>query len=172
MTTPTVDLTLLRLHPRDEADLRWLYEDSAGELGLRSNHETVVNACQGGRNRGSKPVSAARAFGVSDRQHGAAERARRITRRLEQLSQRDQRTLAAAYGGVVLPRATHDDWRALCPAGITPPLLMVAARRQQVTLAVLRGKDKDGKRALALVVGHARVDLAVAGAAYEMARAR
>ena len=38
----TIELASLRLHPGDEEDLRWVFVDSAGDLGLRSNFMSVV----------------------------------------------------------------------------------------------------------------------------------
>ena len=61
------DFSLLRLHPNDERELRWFFQQSEGALGLRSGHESLVNACLGGRNKGSKPVGAARQFQVAQR---------------------------------------------------------------------------------------------------------
>ena len=216
------DLSLLRLHPRDEAELRWYFQCAEGELGLRSSFDTIISAAQGGKNKGSKPVGAARKFAISVGQHNAAEKARRVERRLTAMTARDRRTLAAAYGGLVLPRAAFADFEKIAPPGIAPALLFIVAKRRVVEqakraavaaraaedehykqaraawnvgtplpvhpaealdrrtargrgdlaalLAKLRGKDAAGKRLLSELVAHARTDLAVAGAAYEVAR--
>jgi hypothetical protein len=168
--TALFDLSSLRLHPQAERELRWYFTQAEGALGLHSNHEAVVNACLGGRNKGSKPVGAARAVSYNQHQLDAADDARRVARRLSAVSARDRRTLQAAYGGLSLPRRTLADWLALAPLGVAASLLYVAARRRGVTLAQVRGKDEGGKAVLAKLVGQARADLAVAGAAYEGAR--
>ena len=162
------DLSLLRLHPRDEAELRWFFQQAEGELGLQSSHAALVNACLGGRNKGSKPVGAARQFEVAEHRLKAAETARRVARRLGAISPRDLRTLAAAYGGVSLPRRTRADWTRLDTRGLSAELVYVTARRGRVPLADLRGVA--GRQALSKLCGQARVDLAVASSAYEVAR--
>ncbi len=131
-----IDLSLLRLHPRDERDLIWYFQQSEGDVGMRSNFGSAILAANTGRNSGSKPVSAARAFTVSEGQHTAASHQRRILRRLEQLTARHRRTLAAAFGGVALPKRARADWFDLAPLGVSAALLYVTARR--VVAAKLR----------------------------------
>ena len=160
------DLSLLRLHPRDEAELRWFFQQAEGELGLQSSHATLIHACLGGRNKGSKPVSAARQFEVAEHRLKAAERARVIARRLAACPQRERRTLAAAYGGVSLPRRTRADWTRLDTRGLSAELVYVTARRGRVPLADLQA----GGLVLQKLCGQARADLAVASSAYEVAR--
>lgn len=161
------DLADLCLHPAEAALLRWFFQRADGELGLQSNHEAVVNACLGGRNKGSKPVSAARQFAVAESRLKAADKARLVARRLDACSPRDRRTLAAAFGGP-LPRRIARDWERLTPLGMAPALLYLAARRRRIPLAQLEGAA--GALALQKLLGQARADLAVASTAYEVAR--
>lgn len=163
------DFSLLRLHPNDERELRWFFQQSEGALGLRSGHESLVNACLGGKNKGSKPVGAARQFQVAQRQLEAADRARRIAHRLSAIAPRDLRTLAAAYGGP-LPRRIGAPWVKLAGFEIAPALLYLAARRRKFSLAQLEERGSAGKAALRLLIGQARVALAVASTAYEVVR--
>lgn len=73
------------------ADLRWLYSESAGELGLRSNFGALVAGLEGGGH------SARVSHEVSDRVMEAAERARTIRRTLESIPVWAQVVLGVAF---------------------------------------------------------------------------
>jgi hypothetical protein len=164
--TATLSLSALYLHPAEQRELRWFFQSADGALGASSNFWAVINAGMGGRNKGSKPVSAARAFQVSHKRHLAAARARDVGLRLAQIDPYHQRTLAAAYGPG-LPRRLAPDWRELSQAaGIEAPLLLLTCCREGVARAKLLGHEAPARAALERLAGHARGALALASVAY------
>jgi hypothetical protein len=89
-------VTSTRLHPAVVTELRWLFVESDGALGLRSNYSGMVARLQAFRSGGfAKP------FEYEDQTIEAATRARRIRRALERAGAAHARTLAATYGPTV-----------------------------------------------------------------------
>lgn len=70
-------MLLTPVHQRWAADLRWLFSEADGEMGLRSNFGALVAGLEGGGH------SARVCHDVADRTMEAAERARTIRRALE-----------------------------------------------------------------------------------------
>jgi hypothetical protein len=79
------------------SDLRWFWREAAGEMGLRSNFESVRLRLQGVYGNRTGAVE------MDHRALGAASRVRAIHRRLERVPDDQVRTLFAAYGLVVFP---------------------------------------------------------------------
>jgi hypothetical protein len=73
------------------ADLRWLFSESDGELGLRSNFGALVAGLEGGGH------SASVSHEVSDRVMESAERARTIRRALESVPDWARVVLGVAF---------------------------------------------------------------------------
>ena len=86
-------LAQLAIDPRAEADLRWFYTWSRGDMGLRSSHPAMVARLQVGGRTGGAPI-----MDIDERRLEAATRARHITRALDLLSDSQVRVLRAAYG--------------------------------------------------------------------------
>ena len=83
----------LRLHPAVVTDLRWLFTESDGQLGLRSNYPGMVARLQAFRSGGfAKP------FEYEDQTIETATRARRLRRSLERAGAAHARALRATYG--------------------------------------------------------------------------
>jgi hypothetical protein len=132
------ELRDLRLSPADVEALRWFLCEAEGALGLQSNWEAAVNAALPGRNKGSKPVSAARNFGVAEARVEAASRARWVARIWGRIGRTHRRTLEATYGPALAPGAAAR-WGWLADGDRSAPLLLVTAERQGLTRADLRG---------------------------------
>lgn len=138
-----VPLSHLRLSPRDEAELRWYYCESPGEMGLRSS----LGLAAGGH---LDPDV------ILERRLEAAHRQRRVRGRLALLRAEDQVTLRAVYGldAVVTPTTR----RTLAPLGI----LMLVVRDLPETGQLIQGIPGASRtRALARILsqvlkGHAR----------------
>ena len=165
-------LAALRLSPAAEADLRWYLCDAEGALGLRSNFGAQLDRAlaAGGRNRGSKPLGAAVAAGVSDEQLAAVERARRVRARLATLPAPLRATLVAAFGPG-LPRVPRRDWSWLETPTLSVTLLLLVASRKRLTraaLAALKGSPKADDRArLEALRAAASMALIQAGQVYQ-----
>lgn len=83
----------LRLHPCDELDLRWWFCESAGALGVQSNHGAIVAMIERGLSAG---VPDSHEAAIARVQHAERERCIRETLLLVQ---RDHRlTLGLVYG--------------------------------------------------------------------------
>ncbi len=162
MTGPLM-LEDLCLHPRDEADIRFLLCEAEGALGLRSNLGPMLarQEVAGGRNSGSKPLGAAQAIEASEQQMEAASRARRVSARFGRLSRADQRTLIAVFGP---PRPAFegkafDDW--LGTTSLPSALILLTALRQRIGRAeVARWKDSLDKREGAAPVAETKKQMA------------
>jgi hypothetical protein len=109
----------LRLLPDDETDLRWLFCQSDGELGLRSWLGGMIDRHNAGTtaHKGSVALGL-EGDGADQRQAEAAERAGRIQARLRALPRAHQRVLFAHYGPGLPPMhqrplAALDDWATL-----------------------------------------------------------
>lgn len=124
-------MTDLRISMHDERQLRWFLTEAEGALGLVSNWEAAVNAAIPGRNKGSKPVSAARNFGVAEARVKAASEARWVAGIWARLHRTHRRTLAAVYGPGLAPGA-QDRWAWLDDGDRTAALLLVTAEREGV----------------------------------------
>jgi len=106
MALEAPDLASLRLKPVDEVDLRWLWCEAEGAMGLRSGLGPMIERARLGssRHRASVPMGSVEgAEGPGEHQIEAVERWRRVTARLARVSRAHQRTLEAHYG-VGLPR--------------------------------------------------------------------
>lgn len=121
----------LRISLADERELRWFLTEAEGALGLASNWEAAVNAAIPGRNKGSKPVSAARNFGVAKGRVAAASRLRWAAGIWERLPRSHRRTLAAVYGPGLTPEA-QARWSWLDDGDRNAALLLVTAEREGV----------------------------------------
>lgn len=179
-------MTDLRISMHDERQLRWFLTEAEGALGLVSNWEAAVNAAIPGRNKGSKPVSAARNFGVAEARVKAASEARWVAWIWARLHRSHRRTLAAVYGPGLAPGA-QERWAWLDDGDRTAALLLVTAERQGLTRAELRSwlpvakvkKTKStprrpgralNRRALATLHQEAEVALVQASRAWHLAR--
>lgn len=176
----------LRISLADERELRWFLTEAEGALGLASNWEAAVNAAIPGRNKGSKPVSAARNFGVAEGRVAAASRLRWAAGIWERLPRSHRRTLAAVYGPGLTPEA-QARWSWLDDGDRTAALLLVTAEREGLSRAELKAwlpvakvkktKDNPGRpgralnrRALAALHQEAEVALVQASRAWRLAR--
>jgi len=139
-----VGLASLRVSPRDEADLRWLFTEAIGDMGLRSAMGAQLDRLRDGgsqKHRGSKPMGTVREEddGISFRQVEAAHRFRLISERLERVSQRHQRVLTCLYGAT-LTEACARRLSAFGPLGAV--VLLVADRRHIGRLAVYEASGR------------------------------
>ena len=139
-----VGLASLRVSPRDEADLRWLFTEALGEMGLRSAMGAPLDRLRDGgsqKHKGSKPLGAVREEddGISFRQVEAAHRFRQISERLERVSQRHQRVLTCLYGATI----TEACARKLSAFGpLAAVVLLVADRRRLGRTAVYEASGR------------------------------
>lgn len=88
--------TTLRVHPLDESDLRWFFNEADGDMGLRSMFPQQMQQLQlgGGRRGTHTPVI----HEPDGRLVAAATRARLVSRALEGIGTRYTGTLRSAYG--------------------------------------------------------------------------
>jgi len=89
-------MMLVSDQPRDsraEADLRWYWNWSDGDLGLHSSFPAMVARIECGGRTGGAPIT-----DIDERCLEAATRARRIARALELVTERQRRVLFAAFG--------------------------------------------------------------------------
>lgn len=105
-----LDLSLLRLAELEADELRWVFCEAEGELGLQSGFGLQLERARvaGGRNKGSKPLGNARAKGFSDDQAEAALAFSRISRRLDQLSSWSRTILRVHYGPLLPLHRQHE----------------------------------------------------------------
>lgn len=123
-------LAQLAIDPRAEADLRWFWTWSQGDMGLRSSFPAMVARLECGGRTGGRPI-----MDIDERCLEAAARARRISRALELLKARERLALCAAYG----PTAPAEPL----------PLLGVAAPVAPMTRAAIDGhRDSNTNRPL------------------------
>lgn len=122
-----------RLDPLDEADLRWLFCDAEGQMGLRSSLGPMLDRLAEGR------VSAVQAGtpDLAESAYLAATRAKRIQRVLSTLETRHQTTLRAALGPG-LPAAGAAEWEPLRTGVLSVSLVLLTAQRHHVTRETLR----------------------------------
>jgi hypothetical protein len=168
--SPPLLLAQARLHPTDEADLRWYWCDAPGEMGERSSLGPMTDRLAEGRvtaPQAGTPDLPARAF-------FAARRARPIEARLRRLSAVHQVTLRAAYGPG-LPASQLADYPGLGSDALPATLLLLVAQRTGVPRADVRqwcGNAKDVASAaahrarLAALRFEATLQLTSAGLAY------
>jgi hypothetical protein len=88
------------LTPSDVRDLRWYFDEAAGELGVASSHGAMVARLAVTPNRGSKrgslPTQATPA--TMDGHVSASARERRVRRRLDKLTSTQRRALELVHG--------------------------------------------------------------------------
>jgi hypothetical protein len=126
------ELSGLRLSPFDEAELRWLFCEAEGDMGLQSGLGPMIERQRLGMraHKASVPLGSIEgAEGPSQRQIDAVDRWRQVTGRLAQLPRQHRRTLESHYG-VGLPRAQLVGLRDL---GTWVGLLLLTAERQGVS---------------------------------------
>jgi hypothetical protein len=152
----TDDLSSLRLRPADESDLRWLFCEAEGEMGLRSSMGPMIDKLTAGTtaNRGSKPMGCTDEGGPSDHAIEVVERWRRVTARLERLPTAQRRVLAVHFGpGIPRQQAEgypgRGSWLAL--------ELLMAERagtgRRVVAAACVGAKGSEGGTGRVLLAG-------------------
>lgn len=132
-------MTLLsetRLDPRDEADLLWLWNESAGALGLRSNLGALVAHCQGL----SGNADAWSALEAVEGRMEAVERQRRVLGRLARLTPDDRRVLRHAY----TPELWHQGAAALGRAPGVAALTLAARDAYAAALDVAAWRSQEG----------------------------
>lgn len=124
-------LASLRLSPADEGDVRWLFCEASGDMGLRSSLGPMIDRLRLGSraHRGSVPMGSVEgAEGPGEHAVAAVERWRRVAGRLGKLSRCDQRTFEAFYG-VGLPRRQV---LALGDLGAWAALVLLTAEREGI----------------------------------------
>lgn len=91
--TAGIPLGALRPDPWVESDLRWLFTEASGELGLRSSYGAMVAVLQGGGGGDAEAATVA-----EERRVEASVRARKIEAVLHRIPRRLQAALRAYYG--------------------------------------------------------------------------
>jgi hypothetical protein len=138
---------MMREHASTIADLRWLFLESEGELGVRSNFEPMRARLECGGRTGGRPI-----LEIDERSLDAAEKARYLRRAFEAMrvgcacplavacprDSRECRLLRAAFGGEEMagPRA-QVVYGALGPAAGVAPETATAIRAHAAYLAAL-----------------------------------
>ena len=87
-----IDLAQLRPDPVDEADLRWYFNESDGDMGLKSSFGPMVARLEAPLSRGGALI-----LELDERKIAAASRARTVRRALESLQPQQAQTLREAY---------------------------------------------------------------------------
>lgn len=127
-----------RLHPADEADLRWRWTQAAGELGERSAMGPMIDRMSEGRTHASGTDPDADGDRMA-RMMEAAGRVRRIDARLARILLLHQRTLLATYGPGATPGELAGlEW--LDSHAIPLSLIRLTARRAGFDIERLRAK--------------------------------
>lgn len=85
----------LRLPPRLEAELRWVFTEADGDIGLRSNFGAMVGLLEiGARSGSSQPL----AYEIDTDRIEAAAAERRIRRALDEIGRTNAQVLRVQYG--------------------------------------------------------------------------
>lgn len=123
-----------RPHPQDEADLRWLWCESEGAMGLRSSLGAQLDRLAEGRVTAHQSGTP----DLSESAYLAATRQKTILRRLRTLAATHQTTLRAAYGPG-LPAEHLSRWKDLGTTTLPPTLMLLVAQRESVPRKRLAG---------------------------------
>jgi hypothetical protein len=108
---------------RAEADLTWFFTFAQGELGLSSNHATMVALIEGGPT-GAKAASSDGAEAKMEDALDAAKRYRVIAGRISSIKAPAQRTLQRAFTLVRLPPQLERRGARLCVVACHQPVVV------------------------------------------------
>lgn len=128
-TPPPILLADVRLDAVDEADLRWLFCEAAGEMGERSALGAMIDRLNEGRTHTGQSGTP----DLPTSQYLAARAARPLAARLEHIGKRHARTLEAAYGPGLLPASAARFAGLGSGATLPDALVLLAARRTKVS---------------------------------------
>lgn len=132
-TPPPILLADVRLDAVDEADLRWLFCEAAGEMGERSALGAMIDRLNEGRTHSGQSGTP----DLPTSQYLAARAARPLAARLEHIGKRHARTLEAAYGPGLLPARAARFTGLGSGATLPDALVLLAATRARIPYATL-----------------------------------